>query len=72
MSMHKIARFLKINGALDGRRDQDDTRWFCVPRNGGNYRLRYRLWQGETGEPELFVSSQGRGRYGVGSVKFEN
>lgn len=71
MSMYEIAKFLKVNGALDGRRDADETRWLSVPRHAGNYRLRYRLWQGETGTPDLFVSCDSRGRLRGGSVKVE-
>ncbi len=62
MSMHQIAQFLKVNGALDGARDEE--RWFSVPKS--NFKLRYQLWQSDTDSQELFEArSRNRARNGL-------
>ncbi len=71
MSMYDIARFLNINGAVDGRRAQDDTRWLSVPRTSEGYRLRYRLWQGDSHGSDYFVRNESQGRFRSSSVKME-
>lgn len=62
MSMHNIARFLKVNGALDG--DRDDQRWLSVPKS--NFKLRYQLWQSQSDSHELYEArSRNRARNGL-------
>ena len=50
MSMHGIAQYLKVNGALKG--DVGDQQWFSVPEK--NFKLRYQLWRSESDSSEMF------------------
>lgn len=62
MSMRQIAQFLKVNGALDGERD--NQRWLSVPES--NFKLRYQLWQSDSGGHEMFEArSKNRARNGL-------
>lgn len=62
MSMHRIAQYLKVNGALDG--DRADQRWFTVPER--NFKIRYQLWQSASASSELFEErSRNRARNGL-------
>jgi|GEM_PF-2046886 hypothetical protein len=61
MSMRQIAAFLKVNGALDGNRDE--SRWLSVPER--NCKIRYQLWQGDSDSSEIFTA-QTRNRSRVG------
>lgn len=62
MSIQRIAQYLKVNGALDG--DHDDQRWFAVPEK--NFKIRYQLWQSQSGDQELFeAESRNRARNGL-------
>jgi len=62
MSMRQIAQFLKVNGALDG--DRENQRWFSVPET--NFQVRYQLWQSDSDGHEMFESrSRNRARNGL-------
>jgi hypothetical protein len=62
MSMHRIAQYLKLNGAFDGK--QDEQRWFAVPER--NFKVRYQLWQSDGDRVELFeAASRNRARNGL-------
>lgn len=66
MSMYKIAKFLKINRAVQG--DGDDGRWLSVPRQ--NFPVRYQLWGGGTEASDLFTTRRyNRSRLFSGPVR---
>ena len=61
MSMHGIAQYLKVNGALKG--DLGDQQWFSVPQK--DFKLRYQLCRSESDSSEMFeVRSDNRARNG--------
>ncbi len=62
MSIHRIAQYLKVNGALNSERD--DQRWLMVPDS--NFKVRYQLWQSASESSELFEArSRNRARNGL-------